>query len=190
MYNGEKVSPFFAFVIDMKYAWIFLLWIGLSALALARGTYMAPTDFVKQAFNGNVPSAQLLFLGAQARTQLAAILAHEPKAKRLRYWQTGDKSVWILEEVGKTKSITAGFVINDGKIEKVQVLIFRESRGWEIRYPFFTNQFVGAALKANHKLDQTVDGISGATLSTRAMTKMGRVALYLHHQVMGGCDDC
>ncbi|PCJ19443.1 MAG: FMN-binding protein [Gammaproteobacteria bacterium] len=174
----------------MKYLLTVLLLIGFSISAQARGTYLAPADFVNQSFGGDAPTAQLLFLGDEAKAQLKAILAHEPKAKRLRYWQEGRKSVWILEEVGKTKSITAGFVINDNKIEQVKVLIFRESRGWEVRFPFFTNQFVGAGLRSDHKLTQTVDGISGATLSTRAMTKMGRIALYLHGQVMSNCDAC
>jgi hypothetical protein len=73
-------------------------------------------------------------------------------------------------------------VINDSRIESVNVLIFRESRGWEVRYPFFTDQFSDATLEENNQLDRHIDGISGATLSVKAMEKMARLALLLHKQ--------
>ncbi|RME64612.1 MAG: FMN-binding protein, partial [Alphaproteobacteria bacterium] len=79
----------------------------------------------------------------------------------------------------------AGFIVDDGRLESVEVLIYRESRGWEIRYPFFRDQFVGARLGADLALDQDIDGISGATLSVRAMQKMARLALYFHDLVAG-----
>ena len=62
----------------------------------------------------------------------------------------------------------------------VKVLIFRESRGWEVRYPFFTDQFKGATLVTDNNLDRKIDGITGATLSVNALTKLGRIALLLH----------
>ena len=74
-------------------------------------------------------------------------------------------------------------MINHNKIESIKVLAFRESRGWEVRYPFFTDQFSDVALKENKQLDRHIDGISGATLSVRAMTKMARLALFLHQEI-------
>ena len=70
-------------------------------------------------------------------------------------------------------------VVNEGVIEDIRVLVFRESRGWEVRYPFFTDQFKTRRLTDDGKLDGHVDGITGATLSVRAMTKMARAALLL-----------
>jgi len=66
--------------------------------------------------------------------------------------------------------------------KKVKVLIFRESRGDEIRHAFFTQQFKQATLQSNSQLDQTIDGISGATMSVRAFTKLARLALFLSTQ--------
>ena len=65
-------------------------------------------------------------------------------------------------------------------IQNVQVLMFRESRGWEIKYPFFTEQFVSVALSDTDELNRHIDGITGATMSVRAMKRMARVALKLH----------
>ena len=79
--------------------------------------------------------------------------------------------------------ITAGVVINNSQIEQVKVLVFRESRGWEVRHDFFTNQFKQASLKDNNRLDKTIDNISGATLSVRAVRKLATIALLLDQQV-------
>jgi hypothetical protein len=61
------------------------------------------------------------------------------------------------------------------------VLIFRESRGWEVRHDFFTDQFKGVTLNDDRELDLPIDNISGATLSVRALTRLARLALYLHN---------
>ena len=73
--------------------------------------------------------------------------------------------------------------------ERVRVLEFRETRGWEVRYPFFTDQFSGAHLSNGQRdaqLDQQIDGITGATLSVRAVTRAVQAALYLSAQLGGG----
>ncbi len=70
-----------------------------------------------------------------------------------------------------------------GIILLVNVLVFRESRGWEVRHDFFTDQFKQAGLKDNHQLDKTIDNISGATLSVRAVRKLAQIALLLDQQL-------
>ena len=109
-------------------------------------------------------------------------MGHDLGVLRLKYWKKGDRTASILEEIGKERLITAGFVINNNKIESINVLAFRESRGWEVRYPFFTDQFSNASLGEDNLLDRHIDGISGATLSVRAMKKMARLALMLHQE--------
>jgi hypothetical protein len=98
---------------------------------------------------------------------------------RVRYWARGARTAWILEEIGKTQPITTGIVVDQGAIARIAVLVYRESHGWEVRYPFFTTQFKGATLSGTHQLDRSIDGISGATLSVRALTRLARVALLL-----------
>ena len=90
-----------------------------------------------------------------------------------------DKTVWILNSIGKYKPITAGFVIKDCKIESAHVLIYREQIGYEIKYPSFLSQFNGITLRKDVKLNKNLDNISGATLSVNSMDRMGRVALLL-----------
>jgi hypothetical protein len=85
--------------------------------------------------------------------------------------------VWILEETGKEELITAGFVIADGHIDHVRVLVYRESRGQEVRQSSFLKQFNSAKLVPGDRLDRDIDGIIGATLSVGAMERMARLAL-------------
>jgi uncharacterized protein with FMN-binding domain len=101
----------------------------------------------------------------------------------MRYWTRDHRSAWILEEIGKEQPITTGIVVQGGRIERIKVLIFRESPGWEVRHDFFTEQFKAAGLTEKHGLDRHIDGISGATLSVRALTRLARLALFLDHQI-------
>jgi len=110
-------------------------------------------------------------------------MAHKVNMLRIRYWKKDKKTVWILDERGKEKPITIGIVINNNQIQMLKVLEFRESRGDEVRHTFFTQQFNQLTLNSELELNQPIDGISGATLSVRALTKISRLALFLHQQV-------
>lgn len=151
--------------------------------AIARGTYQQPTAFLNEVFSNKVPQAKKMWITGKTREVAAEILQHKPNRLRISYWQKDSRSVWILDEIGKEQPITVGIVISNGKIERIKVLVFRESRGDEIRHPFFIKQYFKAALTEQYQLDQSIDGISGATLSVRALTKLARLALYLSQQI-------
>lgn len=151
----------------------------LSQASFARGVYLEPADFVNHAFSGQTPTPSVLWATGAIKERVSDILGHPPAALRYRYWANGARSAWVLEEIGKAEPITVGVVIEAGKIEKITVLEFRESRGDEVRHAFFTSQFIGATLAANDRLDRDIDGISGASLSVRALTKIAQLALFL-----------
>ncbi|MCW8854886.1 MAG: FMN-binding protein [Gammaproteobacteria bacterium] len=155
----------------------------LTEPGLARGTYQKPADFVAESFSGQPPEAKVLQLTDELKQTIEDILQHKYKGRRVRYWQQNNKTVWVLNEIGKKKPITTGIVIEDNKISHIKVLIFRESRGWEVKHTFFTKQYIDTSLSDNTKLDRSIDGISGATLSVRALTKQARIALFLHHKI-------
>ena len=152
---------------------------------VAGGVYQEPDEFINQVFNNEPPKAGILWLDKTIKKQIVEILDHKYKGLRVRYWQQDKKSAWILEEIGKEKLITTGIVINNDKIELVKVLVFRESRGWEVRHDFFTDQFKHAALKPEdtQRLDKSIDNISGATLSVRAIRKLATIALLLDKKI-------
>jgi len=156
--------------------------LGIVTVSAARGTYQEPEDFLQEVFSGAVPEPETLWLKGDVSDTVTGILGHRYPALRIRYRGRGRRTAWILDETGKDQPITTGIVVNDGKLETVRVLVFRESRGGEVRYPFFTDQFRDAGLTDGYALDRTIDGISGATLSVNALKKLARLALYLHTQ--------
>ncbi len=159
-----------------------LLVLLLLSTAAAADEYQSQEDFLLEAFDGTTPKPRVVWLKGDIKKATGDILGHAYPGLRIRYWGEGARTAWILEEIGKVKPITVGLVVNDDGLEKIRVLAFRESRGWEVRYPFFTDQFTGVGLTTGHDLDQRIDGISGATLSVRALKKLARMALYLHEQ--------
>ncbi len=162
--------------------------IGLMSLAIvlhARAAiameevYQTSRSFVEESFPTGEPAVRKLWVSGDLKTQVRELLGRDMGRLRVRYWTRGDRTAWILEEVGKVEQITSGVVVQAGRIERVKVLIYRESRGWEVRLPFFTDQFRDATLDPDLHLDRGVDGISGATLSVDAITRLARLALLL-----------
>ena len=147
---------------------------------------LSAEDYIRNAFAGNVPIAERVWVRGKLKQTIEQILQHKSTFLRAKYWQSAQKSVWILDEIGKDKPITVGITVlhEQGKstLLDVKVLAFRESRGWEIKHKFFTRQFVGLGLLSasrKPKLDNAIDGITGATLSVRALKKLAKIALIL-----------
>jgi hypothetical protein len=134
-------------------------------------------------FQGEVPDASVLWLTGDLKQETRDVVGYDLKGLRLRYWRRDNRTAWILEEIGKTKPITTGIAVSDGAIERLQVLIYRESHGWEVRHSFFTDQFKGLTLGDDARLSEQIDGISGATLSVRALETLARLALCLDAHV-------
>ena len=158
----------------------------LTPLSYADTTYVTPDNFLREVFstadNFEIPKAEFIWLDNSKQAKLTQALGHPYPQARLRYWRAQQKTVWILDEIGKEYPITAGFVVADKKIQRAQVLVYRESRGMEIHLPAFLAQFINTHLTDEQKADQLsnkIDGITGATLSVDAMKRMARAALTL-----------
>jgi len=164
-----------------KWLLLSLLLIIYTPCMAQRGVFLTQEDFLKQAFT-QTPSSKTYWLTPEDRTAAEAIVNHSLPL-RIRYFQHGERTAWILEEIGKELPITLGIVIEQQKIQLLRVMEYREVRGGEVRYDFFVEQFNNITLdQPNHKLNKNIDGISGATLSVRALTKSARLALLLDQQ--------
>jgi FMN-binding domain len=168
----------------LRFFVLIALWIigAIPTYSADEQTYLAPEAFLADAF-GTTPAPSMLWITAEIQPEVEKILGHPAPRLRQRYWKDGVKTAWILEEIGKEEFITAGFVVNNDRIEKARVLIYRESRGMEVRYPAFLKQFEGTQLAEKQRLSKRIDGIAGATLSVWAMERMARTALYFHRHV-------
>jgi len=76
----------------------------------------------------------------------------------------------VSEEVGKYRPIT--FMVGttpDLRVERVTILVYRESHGGEVRRDRFLNQYRGKTAASPLRRNQDIINISGATLSVRAL---------------------
>lgn len=163
-----------------------LVLVGMLLLGMNASAADVPLDrFLGQAFAGKVPAAQMLWLTPELKARAAKVLEHPYAGMRVKYWREGHRTAWVIDEIGKERPITIGVVVSAGHVEQVQVLAFRESRGGEVRFPFFTGQFANSSLKEGDRLDRNIDGITGATLSVWAVTRATRLALLFHGEVAG-----
>ena len=163
--------------------WLSKLVFNLSATLVALNchanlAYQTPEEFIANNFPQG-SSTETIWLTGELAERLKTIFGRKYHKLRLRYWHDAARSAWILDEIGKEKFITAGFIIEKGKIRNTTILAFRESRGWEIRFPFFTKQFEMAVLTEHNQLNKRIDNITGATLSVKAVERMAKAALLL-----------
>lgn len=155
----------------------------------AEEVYQLPQAFLAEAFENAPPEKEVFWVTKELRPEVNEIMEHAYPVLRIPYWRKGARTAWILEEIGKVKPITVGVVIDQGKMERLKVLIYRESHGWEVRYPFFTDQFREAQLTDGKRLTQVIDNISGATMSVDALRNVARLALFLDAKVQADADE-
>lgn len=147
-------------------------------------TLISFEEFLENAFgDGLVAKQEKLWISKETKSLLSKDIDYQLNQIRMGYWVLGQRTAWVLEEIGKEKPITIGVVVENAQIVSIHVLEYRESRGAEVKYDFFTRQFQGAQFKdsvSSFRLNRRIDGITGATLSVRAVKKVAKLALFLH----------
>jgi hypothetical protein len=155
--------------------WLVLM-ISPDAFAM-ESVYQEPVEFLEENLSGC--QQQVLWLNRNTKTQIEQLIDHPFPGVRIRYCAKEGRTAWILDEIGKTEPITSGIIVNQGRVEQVRVLVFRESRGSEVHRAAFTRQYEDAALDNGNSLDRYIDGITGATMSVSALNRQVKLALLL-----------
>lgn len=152
----------------------------------AAGQYLSVDEFLQLSFGSDAGlSPAVYWLPTDVKERIKALNGRDFPLLRVRYWVVNNDTAWILEEIGKEMPITIGVLVNGeaNRVKRVEILAFRESRGWEVRHPFFTRQFNNISLNKEDLLSEHIDGITGATLSVRAVKHVTQVALILANAV-------
>jgi len=99
-------------------------------------------------------------------------------------WRVSGGGWFIVDEVvGKHDFITYAVGLNaDGSVKQIEVMVYRETYGYEIRNDKWRAQFAGKNATSALKLDDDIKNISGATLSCRHITD-GVKRLLAFHEV-------
>ena len=114
---------------------------------------------------------------------LSAIKGDFAKA---RIWSVSGGGWFIVDEVlGKHEFITYAVGLNaDGSVRGVEILVYLESHGGEIRNADWRRQFIGKTAASHLRLDDDIRNISGATLSCRHVTDGIKRLLALHEPAL------
>lgn len=92
----------------------------------------------------------------------------------------------VLNEIGKYRPITFMVgVTRDFRVKDVAVLVYRESRGGEIRRERFLRQYRGKRTSDPVRINRDIINITGATLSVRALNRGVRESVHLIRQLFG-----
>lgn len=150
----------------------------------------------EEAFKTLIPEAEqvthdTVSLTEAQRERVASLVGGRVRESDMTFWvgaRAGQTLGYatVLDVIGKEQPIT--FMVGvapDGTVRGVQVLIYRESQGGEIRSKRFLAQFVGKTLNAPLRLGRDLHGISGATLSSRSTALAVKKALALVAVVYG-----
>lgn len=92
----------------------------------------------------------------------------------------------VVNEIGKHRPIT--FVVGvtpDEKVKGVEIMVYREPKGGEVRMKGFLKQYRGKDLAQPILTGRDITSISGATLSVRAVNRGTKKALAVIHLVYG-----
>lgn len=135
-------------------------------------------DFLSNQFEQTIPKPQRLWINKQKQNEISSQINPNQIKLSYRYWHNNNKTVWILDEIGKERDITTGIVIENNTIQNVEVLVYRESRGGQVQNSRFTQQYYQKNSQSN--LTKEIDSISGATLSVNALNKQVNLALMLN----------
>ena len=136
-------------------------------------------NFINKLAESNSLSKERVILKKEQLSKIQVPMGNKYKKRIFSYWRADNKTIWILNSIGKYKPITASFVVESCKIKSSHVLIYREQIGYEIKYQSFLAQFNNVKINNDYRLTRNIDNISGATLSVNSMDRMARTALIL-----------
>lgn len=136
--------------------------------------YLTKQEALGVAFPGaDATAKERKWLNKEQKDAISKLSLVEINEKWLTFY-TGKKNgtptgyMLIDHIIGKSYPITFMTVLNvDGTVRDVEILVYREPRGWEVKFPSFMSQFFGRNAQSDFR---EINSITGATLSVRAIT--------------------
>ena len=157
----------------------------LKLLGLSGATLLAPTFPVHAQQYFTVEQAQNILWGGKKLIKMTVNLSEEQvkairaasqgirvRFPKMNIWKVEGGGWFIVDQiVGKHEFIDVAFAYyEDGSVKDFEILVYRETYGYEIANPKWKAQFHKTNYTAFLKLDKQIKNISGATLSCRHIT--------------------
>lgn len=153
-----------------------LLLLTISSTASAEEVIWSTRDLLKDFFRTSERVTYVEVQTAEAAKEVQRLLGYTPKKKKYVVFvgRTADKIdgyAIIDDEQGQHEPITFAVKVSPaGLVERMEVMVYREGYGGEIREERFRKQFAGRAVAGPGDVADGVVAISGATISSKAMT--------------------
>jgi hypothetical protein len=131
-------------------------------------------------------------LDAPARARLAQRLGYAPSRDRYTIFVATtqgkvDGYAIVDDEQGLHQPITFATRLSPrGMVERVEIMVYREPRGDEVRDPRFRKQFQGKTSQDPLRLNRDIDAVSGATVSSASLAVGVRRATILVEELALG----
>ena len=162
--------------------WLRFISVPVAAIAVAGNVQAAQYLTIEQAqvlMFGNVATFERndLEFSAEAQSAIREASGVTVERKKQPLWEVSKGAnlvgYFIIDEVyGKHEYITYAVALDaDGRVRQVEVLVYRESYGYEIRNSAWRAQFIGKKSGDPVSLNEDIKNISGATMSCRHISE-------------------
>jgi uncharacterized protein with FMN-binding domain len=134
--------------------WVWLPVAAISAPLVATSAHAATYLSVEQAQHAIFPGASFTSAGQSG------------------VWKTASGDYFVVDKVvGKHEYITYAVGITaKGTVKQIEIMVYNESYGYEVRDAAWRAQFVGKSASSPLQLNVDIKNISGATLSSKHVT--------------------
>jgi Na+-translocating ferredoxin:NAD+ oxidoreductase RnfG subunit len=173
---------------------ILTLAITLGLALSARATELKSLkDFLKQELGASAKMSKEVFPLTPAQQKELAVLA--PMAQEtdftFYYGKSADgkleRSCLALPQQGKEGPMVVGVCFHEaGLVQSVTILSSEEERGKKVAEATWLKQFKQKKVSDAFQVGQDVDGVSGATWSSKAVAESLRKASYAYRTFIGG----
>jgi len=175
----------------MKAPWMPVL-LAVALPAFADQSFLRESEAPRAIFGDHVTAVRkTLELSPPEMAELSRVLERKVAVGSYPYLEVRQESaagdpkpalgeIFLMDVIGQSLPITfAVGVKQDGTLQDVQVMVYREPHGDEIRERRFRAQFTGKKLRDPLVVGKDIDAISGATISSNSAAYAARKGLAL-----------
>lgn len=148
-----------------------------SSPADAKGNYFTTKTILKEFFPSSKRVTYSRFTPSSSVSKAISKRLGYPLARKSYIFyiamtgQTIDGYAFIDNQQGQHQPITFAVKLStSGTVLRQEIMVYREQRGDEVRDPRFRKQFRGKSADDSVRVGKDIDTISGATISSKAIT--------------------
>ncbi len=158
----------------MKYSILIIL----TSLLAAGNIQIACEEYLFNLYPKNTDiSMQILQLDKQVTKEVENQVKQKFYQDKLYYWTISKRDstmayAFLDNVIGKSMPITFMVIVKiDGDVISANVIKYREAYGSEVGNKGWLQQFINFNNNSTYNIGKDIDGISGATLSVKSMSK-------------------